>query len=513
MDGRRSPTMTPGNRPPVGTGLGQAVTYVATRDPSGLAVACFGSDGEVGRRTREELDRRTNQLARLFELLGVEFGDLVTIALPNSIEFLEVALAAWKLGATPQPVSARMPEVERQAIIDLARPALVVGGAPDGVRAHLPEGFELDPELDDGPLPDLVAPHRLAVASGGSTGRPKLIVANRRAEVFDGDLVGMGSGGVVVIPGPLYHNGPLSNALDALCTGNSLVIFPRFDPEATLAAIERYQATWAFLVPTMMLRIWRLPESVRSAYDVSSLTTLWHMGAPCPEWLKEAWIAWIGATRVFEMYTCTEALAGAAIRGDEWLTHRGSVGRVVFGEMKVVDPESGTALPPDEVGEIYLRSDGIGTPTYQYVGAETRSLPGGWHSVGDMGRFDQDGYLYLADRRVDMILVGGANVYPAEVEAAILAHSGVASCAVVGLPDEEMGNRVHAIVQPSAIGVTEEDLKTFLTDRLVRYKIPRSFEFVEETLRDDAGKVRRSALRSERADVTVGRGRSGGTVT
>ncbi len=313
------------------------------------------------------------------------------------------------------------------------------------------------------------------------------------------DFVQMGTDGVVLIPGPLYHNGPLSNALDAVCTGNHLVISPRFDAVATLAAVEVFQANWAFLVPTMMLRIWRLPDDVKSRHDLSSLRTVWHMGAPCPDWLKESWIQWIGADKIFEMYTATEALAGTSIRGDEWLMHRGSVGRVVFGEMKVVDTETGEEAPRGTIGEIYLRPPDGMPPTYEYMGAEARTLPGRWESLGDMGAFDSDGYLYLADRMVDMILTGGANVYPAEVEAAILAHGGVASCAVIGLPDDDLGNRVHAIVQPvSAATLGVEELRTFLTGQIVGYKVPRSFEFVDQPLRDDAGKVRRAALRAER---------------
>ena len=373
-------------------------------------------------------------------------------------------------------MSHRLPPPERREIIELADPALVVGGPPPDNRRHLPEDFEPDDRFAGTPLPDRIALHRLAVTSGGSTGRPKLILATRRGEMAAADFVQMGSDGVVLIPGPLYHNGPLSNALDGVCTGNHVVISPRFDAVATLAAVEEFRASWAFFVPTMMLRIWRLPDEVKGRHDVSSLRTIWHMGAPCPDWLKEAWIQWLGAERIFEMYTATEALAGTSIRGDEWLTRRGSVGRVVFGEMKVVDTETGEDATPGTIGEIYLRPPADMPPTYEYVGAEARALPGGWESLGDMGAFDADGYLYLADRMVDMILTGGANVYPAEVEAAILAHGGVASCAVIGLPDEDLGNRVHAIVQPVSDGSLDvAELRAFLAGQVVGYKVPRSF--------------------------------------
>ncbi|MGH6992174.1 MAG: AMP-binding enzyme, partial [Caulobacteraceae bacterium] len=184
------------------------------------------------------------------------------------------------------------------------------------------------------------------------------------------------------------------------------------------------------------------------------------------------------------------------ISGAEWLEHRGSVGKVTMGEMKAVD-EDGRDLGPREVGEIYMRRPEGAPPTYQYVGATAKVIEGGWESLGDIGWFDEDGYLYLADRRADMILVGGSNVYPAEIEAALEAHPLVASCAVIGLPDEDMGNAIHAIVQPRD-GLSEADLRVHLKDQLVSYKQPRTYEFVEEPVRDDAGKVRRSALRAER---------------
>jgi bile acid-coenzyme A ligase len=184
------------------------------------------------------------------------------------------------------------------------------------------------------------------------------------------------------------------------------------------------------------------------------------------------------------------------ITGGEWLEHRGSVGRPITGEITILD-EDGNELPPGEQGEVWLRS-ARETPTYHYIGAEARTREGGWESLGDMGWVDDDGYLYLGDRMQDMVLSGGANVYPAEVEAALQEHPAVHSVAVIGLPDEDLGQRLHAIVEADAAAVTEDDLRAFLADRLVRYKIPRTFEFVDEPMRDDAGKVRRAQLRTER---------------
>jgi len=300
---------------------------------------------------------------------------------------------------------------------------------------------------------------------------------------------------VVLMPGPLYHNGPFITVFAALQVGVPVIIMTKFDAEATLKLIAEHRVSWIYLVPTMMSRIWRLPE--RTRHDVSSLKTVWHLAAPCPPWLKEEWIGWLGADAIMELYGGTEGQARTVITGREWLAHKGSVGRVYQGgEMKAVDAE-GRDLPLGETGEIYMRWGPDVAPTYRYVGAKARTLPGGWESLGDIGWFDADGYLYLADRRTDMILVGGANVYPAEVEAAIDEHALVQSSAVIGLPDDDLGNRIHAIVQARG-ELSADELERHLSGRLVIYKRPRSFEFVSEPLRDDAGKVRRSALREER---------------
>jgi bile acid-coenzyme A ligase len=220
-------------------------------------------------------------------------------------------------------------------------------------------------------------------------------------------------------------------------------------------------------------------------------------GAPSPAWLKRAWIDWLGPEKIWEAYGGTERIAGTLISGTEWLAHPGSVGKPPpERKMKILRRDGGTCAP-GEVGEIFmLPAAGRGT-TYRYIGAEAEATTDGWESVGDMGWFDAEGYLYLADRKTDMVLVGGSNVYPAEVEAALDAHPAVRSSAVIGLPDEDLGSRLHALVDAPG-GVSEDELRAHLAERLVAYKIPKSFEWVREPLRDDAGKVRRSALREER---------------
>ncbi len=475
--------------------LGRKLAETAARKPDEIAVIFEGQSISW-----KDLDKRTNRLARALIARGAKHGDFITIALPNGIGFIEACYAAWKIGATPQPVSSRLPLAELRALVELAETPVVFSDTPVDCGKPVVSISQLLSECkDDSPLPDAVAPAWKAPTSGGSTGRPKLIVSGAPgvATGMMGQLWRFDENDIVLMPGPMYHNGPFITALGALELGARVVLMPKFEAEAVLREAERHRATWLYLVPTMMGRIWRLPEEVRKGYDVSSLKTVWHLAAPCPPWLKEEWINWLGADVIWELYGGTEGVAMTVISGEEWLKHRGSVGKVnAGGIMKAFDAQ-GRELPTGETGEIFMkRAEGV-PASYRYVGATARTLPGGWESIGDIGWFDEDGYLYLADRRTDMILVGGANVYPAEIEAALEEHPLVASCAVIGLPDDDLGNRVHAIVQPRGT-LDAEALQRHLAEKLVIYKRPRSFEFVNEPLRDDAGKVRRSALRDER---------------
>jgi bile acid-coenzyme A ligase len=472
------------------------LTDLADADPDRPAVSC----GEA-RLTRRQLDDRATALARDLADRGVATGDMVTIALPNSVDWFVAAAAAWKLGAIPQPVSAQLPGPELRAIVDLADPRVVIGADPDvvGDRVCLPADYRPpDPPAGAEPLPDAVSPAWKAPTSGGSTGRPKLIVSGERSLLDPDGPVPLRTrrDGCLVMPGPLYHNGPIVWSCQALLWGNHVALLPRFDAEATLAAIEAHRAQVVYLVPTMMRRIRRLPADVRDRYDLSSLEVVWHLAEPCPPWLKEEWIRWLGPERIVELYAGTEAQAATVITGAEWLEHRGSVGRPISGEVMICDAD-GAEVPSGTVGEVWLRGS-RDRPTYRYVGAEARTREGGWESLGDYGHVDADGYLYLDDRMQDMILTGGANVYPAEVEAALQEHPQVRSCCVIGLPDEDRGNRVHAIVEADANAVAAAELIEFVSERLARYKVPRTVELVDEALRDDAGKVRRAELRRQR---------------
>jgi bile acid-coenzyme A ligase len=310
----------------------------------------------------------------------------------------------------------------------------------------------------------------------------------------------MTDGDTVLITGPLYHNAPFLLSACALVLGGHVVLMPRFEAESALQLVQEHAVDYLYAVPTMMGRIWRLPEEQRLSFDVSSLRVVMHMAAPCPPWLKQAWIDWLGPERVWELYAATEVQAVTILTGSEWLAHPGTVGRPVVGEMRVLDP-AGAPLPAGEVGEIWMRR-GPGVPNpYRYLGAEPRTMGDGWESVGDMGCIDAEGYVCLADRKSDMLIVGGANVYPAEVEGALSEHPMVRTGVVIALPHDDLGQVPHALLELEG-EVTDEELRAHLAERLASYKIPRSFERVSEPLRDDAGKVRRVALAAERATVT-----------
>ncbi|MDX5330117.1 MAG: AMP-binding protein [Caulobacteraceae bacterium] len=479
--------------------LGARLADLARETPDAPAVSC--GDQTL---TYSQFHRRTNRLARGLMALGVKQGDLVTLGLQNSIGFVEACWALWKVGATPQPVSFRLPKAELEAIMELAATPIVIATFDHQIDRPLVSIEDIAARAeDDSDLPDAIAPVSKAPTSGGSTGRPKLILAGQPGVTAK---VAPEVGGwqlrresIALLPAPLYHNAGFGMMMSAINMGAHIVVMPRFDPEKTLAEIERWKATWVYMVPTMMNRVWHLPEEVRGRYDLSSLQTLWHLAAPCPPWLKEAFIHWLGGEVIQELYAGTEAQASTVISGTEWLAHRGSVGKVRMGEMVAMD-EAGNPLPPGEVGEIYMRRPEGAPPSYKYLGATAKTLPGGWESLGDIGWFDEDGYLYLADRRTDMILVGGSNVYPAEIEAALEEFESVQSCAVIGIPDDDLGNKIHAIVQVSR-PTAEDELRAHLSTRLVTYKQPRTYEFVDEPLRDDAGKVRRSALREARIEA------------
>ena len=485
--------------------IGDLLAYHAGKGPAHPAVTF--NDESV---SYAELDARANRKARQLAALGVGDGDVVTLAVPNGFEFYETAFAIWKLGATPNIVSSRLPAAELRAIVEIATPRLVIGEEAVRVEgwAFLPAGTSPAEDLSADPLPSKISSRWKMHTSGGSTGRPKLIV-DKQPGVYDPGKPPAGQlpGETMLNPGPLYHNAPFVVSFQCLFAGGHVVEVGKFDPLRALELIERYRVNWVNFVPTMMNRIARLPAEQREAFDVSSLRAVWHMASACPQWLKQAWIDWLGPDRIIEVYGGTELIGGTVITGREWLLHKGSVGKPIPGsQMRILD-EQGNECVPGEVGEIYFLPTKGRNSTYEYIGTEAKAKAvGDWETYGDLGYLDEDGYLYIADRRTDMIVSGGANIFPAEVEAALDQHPDVQSSVVIGLPDADLGQRAHAILQMTVEARTRIDadvMRAFLSEKLVRYKIPRTFEFTSENLRDDAGKVRRSKLRDERMAVAT----------
>jgi bile acid-coenzyme A ligase len=429
-----------------------------------------------------DLDRESDAWAEDLRQRGVAQDDLVAFMLPNGPDFLAATFGIYKAGATPAPLSPKLPDAELREILKVMRPAAFLSGAPGPTkRASCSQGA--------------VACSWKACTSGGSTGRPKVIVDHRPA-AFEPEqtFIALPRDACVIVPGPLYHNAPFSVAVLGLARGNRLVIMDRFDPEESLALMTRERATWALMVPTMMHRIWRLPAATRDKYDLSALKCVVHTAAPMPGWLKHAWIDWLGPERIWEVYGATEGLARAWIGGAEWLERPGSVGRAIAGaRFKIVD-EHGCEKPPGGIGEIFAMPPGGPGSTYHYIGANRRADGEGWESVGDIGWLDEAGYLFLADRRQDLIISGGVNIFPAEVEAALLLHPSVQSCAVVGIDHEDLGQAVHAVVQSDDLELDCAQIREFLRDKLIATKHPRSVEVRAGPVRDDAGKVRKSTL-------------------
>ncbi|TAK99736.1 MAG: acid--CoA ligase [Rhodospirillaceae bacterium] len=448
-----------------------------------------------------ELADRVLRRAHALAAAGVRQDDFVVLALPNSNALYELTFALWKLGATPSIVSPRLPHAELTPIIETVGARLVIAHDPAIVAATgaLPADFGRD-HPDTTPLVSRLAKHWKAMTSGGSTGRPKVIIDHNTSRFAVGEpFLLLQKDGVMLNPAPLYHNFPFAVTHSAMLHGISVVGMTKFDAAKLLQLVERHKVQWVNLVPTMMNRIARLPDDVRQAHDMSSLKAVWHTAAPIPAWLKQMWIDWIGPERIWEMYGGSEGFCVTQLNGVEWLAHRGSVGRPVGGEVRIRGAD-GATLPPGEVGEVYMRGPSGTRPTYHYLGADSRRLDDGFESLGDYGWVDADGYLYISDRRTDLILCGGSNVYPAEVEAALMEHPRVETAIVIGLPNEDLGSVPHAIIRPEqgAEPPTEEELRAFAAERLVLYKTPRSYEFTGEPLRDEAGKVRRSQLRAAR---------------
>ncbi|HEY7915784.1 MAG TPA: AMP-binding protein [Acidimicrobiales bacterium] len=480
-----------------GTPFTSRIRTLADEQPDMVAVTLVDEHGAATELTWKYLDERSSQVGRAMAARGVGLGDRVGLELPNSVPMVEAVLAAWKIGAAPVPVRWDLPEWERERVAKVLDAALMVGRDGDRLLA------EADAQ-STASLPPVVSPWVSGICSSGSTGTPKVIMDHTPAVLLPTAQPFPAAWGVdvgrqrILVPTALYHTNGFAQ-FTYLLAGDSLTIMVKFDAALAVDLIERQRITTVTATPTMLARIARLP-GVRHR-DFSSLVWVQQGAASFPPALVRTWIDLIGGERLYMCYGMTERLGLTAIRGDEWLEHPGSIGRGFRGtELRILD-ERQQQLPAGEVGEIYMRSTTTGK--YGYLGS-SQTLPmtdDGFATAGDLGHLDEDGYLYIADRRVDMIVSGGANVFPAEVEAALSEHPGVADVVVVGLPDPEWGRRVHAIIEPAdpAAPPAEEDVRLFARQRLAAYKVPKSVEFVDRIPRSAATKVNRAQLVAERA--------------
>lgn len=481
--------------------FGRRLTQLAVERPDAPATSLVASDGSRDGVTFRELHRWSNAVAAALASEGVGASSTVVVGLGNSLEHMATIFGAWKLGALVLPMSTKAPAPERDAMLALAAPRVVVSSWGDvaGISAayvsDLRAGADLTP-------PDVVPHPGKSVGSGGSTGRPKIIVnPNPLAKVPGrtagtvGDLVGFHAARVQAVPGPVYHNMPLTWSMHGVFEGQHVILLERFSAVQLLEVIERDRVEFMTVVPTMMRRVAELPNA--SSYDLSSLRGVLHSAAPCPPTIKRFWIDLVGPDVLWEGFGGAESVGQTLIDGNEWLAHPGSVGRPYETDLRIVG-EDGRDLGPGEVGEVYMRPQaGSSADRHRYLGSEpARTTDDGFVSLGDLGWQDEEGYLYCADRRLDMIITGGSNVYPAEVEAALLDHPSVSDAAVIGLPDEEWGKRVHAVVEAYAgrPAPDPDELITWCRNALSAYKVPKAVEVVSALPRDEAGKIRRRAL-------------------
>ena len=475
---------------------------LAQKHPEQTALIFAPRQGDETEMTWRTLEDVTNRVARHFAQLGVNASSTIVVAIWNSPEHVIATIAAWKLGALVLPLRAALPARERDSLLELAAPALVIADWESIQYPAIHPGLLLTSAApqSNAPLPPQRHPGK-AIGSGGSTGRSKMIVDrtwNPVSERRSAGVLGVRDGQTQLVAAPLYHNSPFLLAYDGLARDHTLVIMERFDAAQAVELITRRQVTYAYFPPIIMRRIALLPGL--EAQQLASFEAMHSSAAPCPEWLKRRWIELLGAEKVHEVYGSAEGIGATVIRGDEWLEHPGSVGRPLGCALRV-QSEDGAELPAGEVGELFMQPANGAAPTFEYVGgAPLKRTPDGYYSIGDLGWVDRDGYLYIADRRVDMIVSGGANVYPAEVEAALSEHPDLADVAVVGVPDEEWGRRVHAIVQPrdASAPPSPAQLDAHCRERIASWKVPKTYEYLAELPRNEAGKIRRSALATER---------------
>ena len=478
---------------------GRQLANIAAVKPDAPALIYISPENKESVMTWRELETLSNRIAWYLIGQGIGPGKSVLVALSNIPTHIALAFGIWKSGACYVPVSNRSPQRNMAEICECVDPALVVTNRkrPVGYQSlSTTELRELCSELSDEMPPDILAVPNLANCSGGTTGKTKVIQQDMPAGESDEGLrtwftvSGMSFEMRQLLAGPLFHGAPHSAAFNGLYCGNTLVMPANLDAETIVNSIKKYKIEYVQMVPTLMQRIIKMPGF--SASDLDSIKVLCHTGGVCSADLKREWLEVLGPERLYEIYSMTECIGMTHIRGDEWLTHPGSVGKILCGRISIRD-DDGNELPSGEIGNIYM-SWGENSPKVEYKNiAAIECDANGYKSVGDMGYVDDEGYLYFADRRSDMIVTGGENVFAAEVETVLKKHPKILDAVVVGLPDKEWGHRIHAIVETSG-EVGEKELVKFALNYLPPYKIPKSIEFIDHIPHNESGKVVRSQL-------------------
>jgi long-chain acyl-CoA synthetase len=498
----------------------------ADRAPDSTAVVVPGAGRRLSYRTMIDQSKR---LANVLRSRGLRPGDHVAILMTNVPEYFEVVWAARRAGYFYTAVNWHLTTGEVRYMLENSESKALIASAglasvADQAAADLPRltlrllvgAASIRPGWDDyaatvaaagtAPLgPELEG--QAMLYSSGTTGRPKGIVhtkieVTRQFGDVEGDILwinryGLDPSTVTLNVGPLYHAAPLVSAMSTHRHGGTVVLPPKFDAEQTLQAIERYRVTYAQFVPTMFVRLLRLPEAVRRRYDVTSLRAIAHSAAPCPVEVKRRMIEWFGPV-INEYYSATEAAGHVSIRSDEWLAHPGSVGHVAPGSVAITD-ESGRELPPGEDGIIWFTRP---ANKFSYHGDPDKSASmyndKGWARMGDIGHLDSDGYLFITGRSDHTIISGGVNIYPREIEDLLIEHPAVDDVAVIGVPDDEYGESVKAVVTLRDGYVAGDGLERDIIDwtraRLAHYKCPKSVTFVGSLPRSVAGKMMKHRL-------------------
>jgi long-chain acyl-CoA synthetase len=508
------------------------------RDPSRLASPRMSAEEDIGVRcdgrftSYPDLFGRALRAARGLSELGIGSGDRVALLLRNSIEFLEASIATVPLGASAVPINWHWRGDEiAHVLIDSGAKALVVhSDLWPGIAASVPHDLTVisvpaDGENPAGPLdehlpagalhwhdwlagnqPWAEAPEAAPVSiiyTSGTTGRPKGVVRSPATEAqregtraLLGEIFHLGADERTVIPAPMYHTAPNVYALVAATHGMDMTIMTSFDAEEFLRIVADQRVTVVQMVPTMFVRLLALPERLRTSHDLSSLRWIVHAAAPCPPEIKRAMIEWLGPI-VAEYYGGTETGPVVYCTSEEWLAHPGTVGRPIGQAVIKIFDADGRELPSGESGEVYMWLDVW--PDFTYAGDEDKRRAverDGLVSCGDIGYLDADGYLYLNDRRSDMVISGGVNIYPAEIEACLLSLEGVRDCAVFGIPDDEFGEALAAHLElDSGAQLSAEEVREHVRSKLAAYKTPRVVEFSDSLPREDSGKIFKRRLR------------------